>query len=304
MKIMKYWIIFIALIVLAGLGYLLSTPGEDVKEIPERTLPDTFGDYWHQGLAEISSYKLIQYRYGEPREGTAALIFVTEPFLKSKQVKADNPDNSKAVQVMKLNATRNFTTGIYPYHLMSSTFVPLSQRSHALKITASITEWCGQVFTQLNNRDGFEVQLHSYFESEGDSRSNHKKHWLENELWVLLRIDPNTLPTGNFLSYPSLEYLRLKHLPFQPYDTKGVLKAQGDNMMYEVHWPELDRTLTLYFEPEFPYKITSWEEKHPEAGENGLKLVTDKGILQSSMQSPYWGKNSNKDNYLREKLGL
>lgn len=304
MKFLKYWIIVVALILIAGLCYLLSTPGEDVKEVPHRNLPDTFGDYWYQGLAEISSYKLIQYRYGEPREGTAALIFVTEPFLKDKQVKADSPEEVKAIPVMKLNATRNFNTGIYPYHLMSSTFVPLSQRSHALKVTASITEWCGQVFTQLNNRDGFEVRLHSYFESEGDSNSNHKKHWLENELWVLLRLDPNSLPTGNFLSYPSLEYLRLKHLPFQPYEANGVLRAEGDKMVYEVTWPELDRTLTLHFEPIFPFRITSWEEKHPEASGDGLKLVADKGILQNSIQSPYWRKNSNKDSYLREKLEL
>jgi hypothetical protein len=38
------------------------------------------------------------------------------------------------------------------------------------KITTSIQEWCGQVFAQLENRDAFEIQLHSYFESEGEQK--------------------------------------------------------------------------------------------------------------------------------------
>lgn len=43
---------------------------------------DQFGEYWFQGKAEISSYDLTQYRYGEAREGEAVMIFVTEDFRK------------------------------------------------------------------------------------------------------------------------------------------------------------------------------------------------------------------------------
>ncbi len=57
-------------------------------------LYEQFGDYWYQGKAELTSYDLEQVRYGEKREGEAVLIFVTEDFSKSKQVKLDNPNQA------------------------------------------------------------------------------------------------------------------------------------------------------------------------------------------------------------------
>ena len=50
-----------------------------------------FNNYWYGGTAELSSFTLRQARYGEIHEGEAVLIFVTEPFSESKQVKLDNP---------------------------------------------------------------------------------------------------------------------------------------------------------------------------------------------------------------------
>jgi len=50
-----------------------------------RNISQEFKDYWYAGKAEISSYKLEQARYGELRDGTAALIFVTEDFLPEVQ---------------------------------------------------------------------------------------------------------------------------------------------------------------------------------------------------------------------------
>ena len=175
---------------------------------PIVNLTDEFKSYWYAGEAEITSYSLEQARYGELRKGTAALIFVTEDFNPKKQVKADvsGPDN---VSVLKLNATKNFNTGIYPYSIMQSTFYPLSYQGHAIKVTSSMQEWCGHVYTQLNNRNGFEVKSHSYFESESDQELNLEKHILENELWTQLRINPNALPTGEHLVIPSFEYIRL-----------------------------------------------------------------------------------------------
>ena len=49
-----------------------------------------FRDYWYDGKAEITSYALQQARYGELHTGEAVLVFVTEPFSKSKQVKLDD----------------------------------------------------------------------------------------------------------------------------------------------------------------------------------------------------------------------
>src|SRR5438105_8601198 len=92
--------------------------------------------YWTQGKAEITSYKLTQSRYGELHEGDAVLIFVSEPFSRSKQVKLDDWQSAgnDAVEVLKLNFTKKFVTGIYPYSLMFSVFTP-ADGSRSLKTT-------------------------------------------------------------------------------------------------------------------------------------------------------------------------
>ena len=80
-----------------------------------------FNSYWHAGKAELSKYSLQQSRYGELHEGHAVLVFVTERMNPKKQVKADRP-GADTVPVLKLNATRKFNTGIYPYSVMTSVF--------------------------------------------------------------------------------------------------------------------------------------------------------------------------------------
>src|SRR5688500_3533552 len=74
-----------------------------------------FKDYWHAGKAEVSSYHLNQSRYGESRRGKAVLIFVTEDLSKKLQVKLDDPSRRNKINVLKLNFTKKFITGIYPY---------------------------------------------------------------------------------------------------------------------------------------------------------------------------------------------
>ncbi|MDX5476957.1 MAG: hypothetical protein LPJ98_00760, partial [Cyclobacteriaceae bacterium] len=117
---------------------------------------DKWGDYWFQGQAEISSFELIQNRYGEERSGEAVLIFVTEDFSRKRHVKLDEPDKagSDKVSILKMNQTRDFVTGIYPYHMMLSAFTPTKEKSNGLKFTASSQEWCGQTFTQMNLNSG------------------------------------------------------------------------------------------------------------------------------------------------------
>src|SRR5437879_1004520 len=50
---------------------------------------EDFWKWWGDGKAELDGYALTQPRYGEPREGTAVLVFVTEDFSDSARVKAD-----------------------------------------------------------------------------------------------------------------------------------------------------------------------------------------------------------------------
>ena len=44
------------------------------ENIKARTISQEFKDYWYSGTAEITSYSLLQERYGELREGTAVNI--------------------------------------------------------------------------------------------------------------------------------------------------------------------------------------------------------------------------------------
>jgi len=262
---------------------------EPIKETPKTS--QEFNNYWYAGKAEISSYKLEQARYGEIRNGHAVLVYVTEPFLNGKQVKADY-NNDTNIPVLKLNSTKKFNTGIYPYSIMQSTFYPVSNNRHALKISGSVQEWCGHVYTQINNREQFDVTSHSYFESEADQEFSIEKTHLENEIWTKLRINPKSLPVGDFTIVPSLEYIRLKHKKLRAYSASAELK----NNNYTVTFPELNRTLSINFTETFPHSIESWEET--------IKGLTTKATKLKTIKSPYWSKNSNKDEVLRKTLLL
>ncbi|MCF7568116.1 septum formation inhibitor Maf [Sabulilitoribacter arenilitoris] len=276
-----------------------ATETAPTKKLSLKEPPQAFKDYWYAGKAEITSYKLEQARYGEIRNGKAVLIYVTEDFLPNKQVKADN-QNPNNISVLKLNATKKFNTGLYPYSVMQSTFYPVSNNQHAIKVTSSMQEWCGHVYAQLNNRDKFEVSAFSYFESEGDQNFKLEKAILENELWTQLRINPKSLPTGNIKIIPSLEYSRLKHVKLKAYNAKATLS----NDTFSIDYPGLNRTLAIKFNPNFPYDIESWEETFKSGFGKNAKTLTTKATKLKTIKSAYWGKNSNGDEVLRDTLQL
>ncbi len=269
----------------------LETPPAPTPTKPAFKASQEFNDYWYAGTAEISSYALEQVRYGELRNGNAVLVYVTEPFLNDKQVKADNHKDTN-IPVLKLNSTKKFNTGIYPYSIMQSTFYPVANNAHAVKVSCSVQEWCGHVYSQLNNRTQFDVMSHSYFESEADQNFSLDKAVLENELWTQLRIDPKSLPVGTFKAIPALEFVRLKHKPLKAYNASAELKATN----YTITFPELNRTLSINFTADFPHSIESWEETI-----NGL---TTKATKLKTIKSAYWSKNGNKDAILRKTLQL
>ena len=273
-----------------------SEPG---NTLPAQPLSKEFNDYWYAGKAEITSYKLEQARYGQIREGTAVMVFVTEDFLPEVQVKADGYSKEN-IKVLKLNATKNFNTGIYPYSIMQSTFFPVSNNQHAIKISASVQEWCGQVYAQLNNREQFEVMSHSYFQSEADENFRLNKTRTENELWTKLRIDPKSLPTGEIEIIPSIEYTRLKHVPIQKYRTIAKL----NDGKYSLTYPELKRELSIEFNSEFPHEINGWTESMVSGYDATAKKLSTKATKIKTIKSAYWNKNSNADEGLRTELGL
>lgn len=283
-----------------------------VQADPDARLPlddPAFKDYWFSGNAEISRYRLKQARYGEIREGDAVLIFVTEDFLPDRQVKSESPDRARtgAWLVMKLNQVRKFTTGIYPYTLMTSVFTPLAIDRHprTLKTSTSAQEWCGHTYLQLNLRDdAYRVTLHSYFEPEGDRVHEIGATWLEDELMTRIRLAPGALPTGELEVVPGGQFSRLRHRRLQPERAHATLiPADDGTRVYQLDYTEFPRTLRIRFGVDFPHPILGWEETYP-SGFGEPEIMTTRAVRTHTLQIDYWNRNANADREFRAALGL
>ncbi|WP_430412761.1 septum formation inhibitor Maf [Kordia sp.] len=270
---------------------------------PAQATSEAFKKYWYSGTAELTSFELAQNRYGEIHKGTSVLIYVTEDFNPEKQVKADQK-RANNVPILKLNSTKKFYTGIYPYSIMTSTFFPVDNNKHAIKVTSSMQEWCGHIFTQLNNRAKFEVQSYSYFESESDQEFSIDKAILEDELWTKLRIDPSKLPIGTHQIVPAFETLRMKHISLETYEATATLTTTNATSIYTLNYPKLNRKLEISFNSSFPYDILGWTETSTSGYGTNAKTLTTKATKIKQLKTPYWSKNSVKDSILRKELGL
>lgn len=272
----------------------------------QRTAVDEaqFAEYWYQNKAEINVYALDQVRYGEIRKGEAVMIFVTEDFSTKKQVKLDNPQRSPsdARKVLKLNKTREFQTGVYPYNTMLSVFTPVYEELNSPKVAASVTEWCGQAFTQMNWRNSnYNVQQFSYFESEGDQdlKINAQS---EDELWNLIRLNPDLIEEGISRLIPGLVYQRFSHVKFQA-ENAAISKTSVNASVEEVRveYQDLSRKLSIRYQKTFPHEILSWEES--EVSSAGDTLVT-KAIRKKTQMLDYWNLNSKSNEELAKSLSL
>ena len=262
------------------------------------SLNQKFKSYWFDGTAEITSFQLSQNRYGEARQGSAVLIYVTEDFLAKEQVKA-NQKASNTYPVLKLNRIKNFITGIYPYSIMHSAFTRLGHKNPLVKTTTSIQEWCGQAYMQLNKRQNIAIKSHSYFEGEADQELSIEDVLTEDELWLWIRTQPDQIPLGKMSLLPSFEYLRLQHQPIQPY-TAEINKLSTDSITHlQISYPTLERKLTISFESVSPYRIQYWREEQL----NFPDRVTEAFRIQS-IKLPYWQHNRLEDESLRDSLGL
>lgn len=297
-------------LLLAG-GVLLAVPSVGLaEEVSTDAVVTTqaFKDYWYGGEAEITSYTLQQARYGELHEGTAVLVYVTEPFSSTTQVKADDarPEN---VSVLKLNASKKFLTGIYPYSIISSTFSPIEENTHAIKISSSTQEWCGHSYTQLNNREHFDIVSHSYFEGEADQELRLAQVHLENDVWNKIRLDPKRLPLGDIHMLPSFDYIRLRHQDIQAYKANASLvtpsaKTAMAISTYVLEYPGLKRRLEIDFRSNFPYEIEGWRETYKSGFDNSAKELSSVAKKIKTIKSDYWNRHGNRDRKLRRKLGL
>lgn len=263
---------------------------------------EAFKNYWYAGDAELTSYKLKQARYGELREGSATLIFVTESFLPKEQVKADNYNPSN-LPALKLNKAKTFLTGLYPYSIMTSTFSPISSKKHAIKVSNTTQEWCGNSYSQMNNVGDFAIKSHTYFEGEADREFTLSPEYLEDELWTKIRLTPNALPVGKMKLVPSFEYIRLLHIDFKAYDAILTLKGGKQFNDYTVEFPELKRTLTITFNRNFPYVIEGWTDTYKSGFDEGAKVLTSSAQRITTIKEKYWQLHGNKHEVYRDTLG-
>ena len=295
---MKSLILLICITILTAYCYTEEKPQMSTPMDPE------YKEYWYNNEAEITSYQLEQARYGEIQEGQVAMVFVTEPFSRQSNTKADNP-TSKDVPVMKLNMTKKFYTGVYPYSMMLSSFFPFEDGQNSVKLSCSVQEWCGHTFTTMKeNKSDYTFGVDSYFEGESAAGVKTKKVLLEDDLWTKIRLMPDNLPTGSIQMIPSLFTIRLSHLETKVYDATASLEDKGGNAIYTVSYPELDRSLSITFEKAFPHKILGWEDNHYSGWGAKRKKLTTKASILKTIKSNYWSKHSVADSTLRKELML
>jgi hypothetical protein len=273
---------------------------------------DEFWKYWGDGKAELDGYALTQPRYGQLRQGTAVLIFVTEDFSDSLRVKADPgrhppPD---VRPVLKLNFVRDFQTGIYDYNIMTSTFLDTERAFAPLKVSFSSQEWCGHVYQQLLLRGGRLVgESHSYFDGEADAALElpfPAGGLLEEQIPVLVRglrgdlLGPGESRTVPFL--PSALRARLEHRRQEWREAtlrrsagaSATPSALGKLDAFTITVEEKDGpTTTWTVEAAAPHRLLGWKSSTGEAGR-----------LLGSTRLAYWELHDNGgERYLKE-LGL
>jgi hypothetical protein len=280
--------------------------------LAQPSVAQDFWAHWGDGKAELNGYALKQPRYGAVRSGTSVLIFVTEELSDTLRVKADPGKHpaSDVFPVMKLNAVRDFQTGIYDYNVMTSAFLRVAPGWPVAKVSFSSQEWCGHVWHQIVPRDGrLSGFFHSYFDGEADGTDNlafPKDGVLEDVLPVLLRgwngvyLKPGERRTVPFL--PSLLWARLNHRPLawttarlaRAAATRSVTVPAGrfDVSSYTVDTAD-GRTLRLEIESAPPYRLVR------QSGPDGEELS-----LKGSTRLPYWRLNAPGGEAHLKELGL
>ncbi len=276
--------------------------------LPSLSQADPFGDHWHDGKAELDGYRYRVERYGERREGTAVMIFVTEPLSETSRVKVDDPSihPQDAVDALKLNFVRDFQTGIYDYNTMISAFVRTRDMS-PLKVSFSSAEWCGHVFQDMRFDAGrVSGRYHSYF--EGESGVIDLPHPVggvsEDMLFIVLRglrgefLAPGEARTVPFL--PGAFVSRLRHRPQvwgeailrRAPEPAEVTVPAGTFLASTLEIETGDRRGTVDVEVAYPHRILRWN------------LPPDSGELTGTLRVPYWNLHGNGQEAYLEELGV
>ena len=271
-----------------------------------------FYAHWGDGKAELSSYEVIQPRYGELREGYGVMIFVTEDIHHQTYIKVDSPQvNPDRLYVLKLNNVLKFTTGLYDYSVMTSVFSQVEGGNHDFdlrKISLTAQEWCGHVFDEVLVRDGeITGHLNSYFEPEGRrDYTMDLPEVYESEDHLLIRIRElkasfmEAGETRKMVILPSLWNFRQAHRPHELVAGEiGKGEAEiietGDAAHEAVPWRMAlgERRRIVWTEAAYPHRILKWEDSDGGCGE-----------LVKTIRVPYWELHGNSDEFYRRELDI
>ncbi|MEP7027400.1 MAG: hypothetical protein ABI960_02285 [Candidatus Eisenbacteria bacterium] len=312
MKRIPRWTLPLAVL---ALGFASPSAGSPLAD-------PAFGAYWHDGKAELDGYRMTISRYDAPRQGHAVLIYVTEPFSRSKHVKVDDPAKAPAdvVDVLKLNLVRDFQTGIYDYNTMVSLF-SASETFAPIKVSFSSTEWCGNIYQELNFfPTRVEDRVDSYFEGESATRTLALPAGgvIEDNLFILLRglrgdyLQPGEKRTVPFLSSPF--HSRLAHRPLA-WISATIERSRGTSQvrvpagvfatsLYTVRVSD-GREGTFSVERAYPHRIVRWAWS-PGTGAPGKTFLggSHQGELSGTSRVQYWKLHNPGDETALRPLGL
>lgn len=299
--------------VVTGLALLLAnTPAcasDGPDGLPDHARSPASGDFrslWYDGNAELSGYRLTTPRYGELRTGEMALVYVTEPLSRRTWIKDDDAPPADRVDVIKLNQSFGFLTGIYPYSVMTSVFAPIDDwggaRFSPVKITLTAQEWCGHVFQALWPAPGrVRTQIASYFASEGEGVGETavpEGTRYEDALLIQLRELDGPFADGRDWSgplVPSIWRLRRAHTPprVEQATIRRTTHGEGADAVTRFTLESRDYRRTFEVETAPRRRVLGWTTSEGEE----VRLIR-------TTRLPYWTLNHRGDEALRDQLGL
>ena len=281
-----------------------------LDDTPMEGASSEFWEWWGDGQAELSGYRMVVGRYGAPREAELALIYVTEPHDRRTWIKDDHVEEPHRVNVMKLNQNVAFLTGIYPYAVMTSVFAPVdryrTEPFSPVRIVHSVQEWCG-AYSHLvwPGPDRYRSLRLSYFAHEGERIREVEADGpllYEDALLVQLReLDGPFAGGGDWegMLVPELWRLRAGHRGTDPVPARitreeGVHEHQGQEVpvtRFTLQAGDYERVFEVERDP--PRRILGWSTS---TGEEAELLATER--------LAYWELNRPGDESWRETLGL
>ena len=296
----------------AGVSSLARAGAEftGLPDEPQASASSEFWSHWGDGRAELSSYRAVVQRYGEPREGELVLIYVTEPHDRRRWIKDDEVQDPNRVEVLKLNLSQKFLTGIYPYSVMTSVFSPVdewrAERFQPVKIGHTVQEWCGHYMHQVwPGPESLRSLRMSYFASDGEGIAEidvPSGALYEDALLIQLReLDGRFADGGDWEGWilPSLWAVRRGAATAEPIQG-AIIREQlepGDDtdgrsltrftLRYGDYWREYD------VETAEPRRIVGWRTS-----------LGDTVRLVETRRLPYWTENDPAGRALRTDLGL